>query len=200
MFNLKNFMSEINTVDGWQTLEEMVGLLHFSLLIDNIDGEIVEIGSFKGKSTICIATGSKLLSSKKRPIYAVDPFKHSDDKQHFISMYEKDYFNDFWHNIEAFELEDFVLPIKKYSTDAQEEIPQNIAGIFIDGDHSYQGISTDINLYINRVVPGGIIAFHDYNNPHHPDVTKAVDELLLNQNFIVKGDFDLLRIIQKCAN
>ena len=33
--------------------------------------------------------------------------------------------------------------------------------LFIDGDHSYQGVSTDFRLYSPLVRPGGIIAFHD---------------------------------------
>lgn len=33
--------------------------------------------------------------------------------------------------------------------------------LFIDGDHSYDGVKQDYNLYSNLVKPGGIIAFHD---------------------------------------
>jgi len=33
--------------------------------------------------------------------------------------------------------------------------------LFIDGDHSYSGVSTDFCLYAQLVKPGGIIAFHD---------------------------------------
>jgi predicted O-methyltransferase YrrM len=33
--------------------------------------------------------------------------------------------------------------------------------LFIDGDHTYQGVSQDFELYHPFVQPGGIIAFHD---------------------------------------
>lgn len=33
--------------------------------------------------------------------------------------------------------------------------------LFIDGDHSYSGVSTDFKLYSRLIRPGGIIAFHD---------------------------------------
>jgi predicted O-methyltransferase YrrM len=33
--------------------------------------------------------------------------------------------------------------------------------IFIDGDHSYEGVKTDFQLYGKLVRPGGIIGFHD---------------------------------------
>jgi hypothetical protein len=36
--------------------------------------------------------------------------------------------------------------------------------IFIDGDHSYEGVSSDIDAWISHVEPGGILCGHDYNN------------------------------------
>lgn len=36
--------------------------------------------------------------------------------------------------------------------------------LFIDGDHTYNGVTTDFNLYYPLVRPGGIIGFHDTNS------------------------------------
>ena len=33
--------------------------------------------------------------------------------------------------------------------------------LFIDGDHSYEGVSRDFALYSSLVRPGGLVAFHD---------------------------------------
>lgn len=33
--------------------------------------------------------------------------------------------------------------------------------LFIDGDHSYEGVKADYRLYSPFVAPGGLIAFHD---------------------------------------
>lgn len=33
--------------------------------------------------------------------------------------------------------------------------------LFIDGDHSYEGVSSDFNLYSTLVRPGGLVGFHD---------------------------------------
>jgi predicted O-methyltransferase YrrM len=38
--------------------------------------------------------------------------------------------------------------------------------IFIDGDHTYNGVKTDFNLYKQLLSPRGIIAFHDVD-PNH---------------------------------
>jgi predicted O-methyltransferase YrrM len=40
--------------------------------------------------------------------------------------------------------------------------------LFIDGDHSYEGVRSDFETYTSLVRPGGIIAMHDIAPPH-PD-------------------------------
>ena len=48
--------------------------------------------------------------------------------------------------------------------------------VFIDGDHSEQAVTLDAYLARKLVRPGGIIVFHDYNNPA-VEVTRAIDKL-----------------------
>jgi cephalosporin hydroxylase len=62
--------------------------------------------------------------------------------------------------------------------------------LFIDGDHSYQGVINDFNLYEPLVVKGGYIIFDDYNDPiHSPEVKYAVDNIIskLNSDYIIIG-------------
>ncbi len=37
--------------------------------------------------------------------------------------------------------------------------------IFVDGDHSFEGVNRDFNNYLQMVRPGGCIAFHDIAAP-----------------------------------
>lgn len=39
--------------------------------------------------------------------------------------------------------------------------PDGVDFLFLDGDHRYEGIRRDFDLYRHRVRPGGMIAFHD---------------------------------------
>lgn len=48
--------------------------------------------------------------------------------------------------------------------------------VFIDADHSYQGVSTDIAAWLPKVKPGGLIGGHDYDHPDQGEVKRAVDE------------------------
>ena len=74
-----------------------------------------------------------------------------------------------------------------HHTNTKDEVLKILNGdlldfLFIDGDHSYYGVSTDWKLYKDLVRPGGSIAFHDINDTkHHRDldvwVGKFWDEL-----------------------
>lgn len=63
------------------------------------------------------------------------------------------------------------------SEEAAREIENNsLDYVFIDADHSYEGVKKDIRLWRPKVKPGGWIGFHDYDHPRLPGVKKAVDE------------------------
>jgi predicted O-methyltransferase YrrM len=47
--------------------------------------------------------------------------------------------------------------------------------LFIDGDHSMAGVTSDFRLYSNMVRPGGVVAFHDITG--HADVREFFDAL-----------------------
>jgi len=52
--------------------------------------------------------------------------------------------------------------------------------VFIDGDHSYDGVRADWQIWTPLVRPGGLVAFHDTwpnGDRHEPGVTRLVDEL-----------------------
>jgi predicted O-methyltransferase YrrM len=53
--------------------------------------------------------------------------------------------------------------------------------LFIDGDHTLNGVKLDFNIYSPMVKSGGYIVFDDYNDiEFSPEVKVAVDELLSN--------------------
>jgi len=49
--------------------------------------------------------------------------------------------------------------------------------VFVDGDHSYNGVKKDIEMWLPKVKPSGWIGGHDYDHPRLPGVKKAVDEM-----------------------
>ena len=69
------------------------------------------------------------------------------------------------------------------SQEIGESWPYEVDFIWIDGDHSYEGVKGDILVWAKRVIPGGVMAFHDCFDgeppPHNPSgAGKAVRELM----------------------
>jgi glycosyltransferase involved in cell wall biosynthesis/predicted O-methyltransferase YrrM len=134
-------------------------------------GEIVEIGSCFGRSTIFLAAGAR--HSNHGNVWAIDP--HTGDiawDLGRVSTYEV-----FLRNIRKFGVENRVKPLKMTSKEAAQGwngAPIRI--LFIDGWHSYDAVTEDINLWFPYVISGGLIIFDDYPNPEFPGVRQAVDE------------------------
>ena len=59
---------------------------------------------------------------------------------------------------------------------ADSHIRKGIDILFIDGDHSYEGVASDLRLFAPKLRLGGYLVCHDYQRESLPDVTKAVDE------------------------
>jgi cephalosporin hydroxylase len=63
-----------------------------------------------------------------------------------------------------------------------EEVRRLLGGrpvdfLFIDGDHEYEGVRRDFELWSPLVAAGGLIAFHDVNESHWPGVVRLWNEL-----------------------
>jgi len=92
--------------------------------------------------------------------------------------------------------------LEGYSTD--KDILANMKGVkvsvlFIDGDHTYQGVKSDYELYAPVVEEGGYIIFDNYNDYFWPEVKLYCDELLSNPNCRVCNPiiFNRSLIVQK---
>ena len=118
---------------------------------------IVEIGSWKGRSTIWLAFGS--LSSNKAKVYAIDP--HTGSPEHKKIHREVWTFEEFKQNIKKAGLQDCVIPVLKTSAEAAIDFNKKIGLIFIDGNHAYKMVKKDYQLWFPKLIDGGIIAFHD---------------------------------------
>lgn len=110
-------------------------------------------------------------------LYGIDPFAHREGVSDVINFDQQDFD----------EICKFVLKklspfgnrfkfIRKLSVQAAADVPDNLDFVYIDGDHSYQGVSDDLCAWTKKVKAGGVIAGHDYNHPNLPGVKRAIDE------------------------
>jgi predicted O-methyltransferase YrrM len=62
------------------------------------------------------------------------------------------------------------------SKGAAAEWSEPIDMLFIDAEHTYEALKSDIEAWWPHLKPGGILAIHDYRDAQFPGVTKAFDE------------------------
>ena len=75
------------------------------------------------------------------------------------------------------------------SEEASNEIEdESIDIVFIDADHSYEGVRDDIMYWAPKVKSGGIVCGHDYDVPRFPGVRKAVLEFFEEKYVQVVSD------------
>jgi predicted O-methyltransferase YrrM len=139
----------------------------------------VEIGRFKGGSTFLIASamnGGKLISLDL----------------HLKMMLKKKggiYDKELKKSLESAGLRNRVDLIVADSKSYHNE-DLSVDFLFIDGDHTYEGVKSDFLHWVDAVKPGGHILLHDAASlrPHttvHTGVEKLVKELRQSDNLII---------------
>jgi len=79
--------------------------------------------------------------------------------------------------------------IKKFSVDAVKEFKDGeLDFVFIDGNHSYQYVKEDIEIWTPKVRIGGIVSGHDYykTKSGNVGVIQAVDEYVKEHGYTLK--------------
>lgn len=132
---------------------------------------IVEVGSAHGASSTILAEAAQEL---KGSLYCIDSFPEDYYGQEKFGEYG---YQAFKKNV-LDKYGKLVTFIRGTSSDVKDaQFGGAIDILFIDGDHSYQGVRNDLRILIPKLRSGGYVAFHDYNNnAAFPGVKKAADE------------------------
>lgn len=78
-----------------------------------------------------------------------------------------------------------VILLKGLSKEMANHIEDNSLGlVYVDADHSYEGVKEDIETYWPKLVTNGIMAFHDYENLGY-GVNRAVKEFTKGEGIVV---------------
>ena len=161
--------ARIEPVPGWFTVPEAGALLGAAVeALTRTPGphQIVEIGSFSGRSTIVLGSAVQALSPGST-VHAIDP--HEGCVVGAGSTADR-----FVRNIAAAGLDDHVNMIKEFSFDVAWDQP--ISLLFIDGLHDFASVAIDLFHFEQYIEDGGLVAFHDYE-PGWPQVVSFVDQL-----------------------
>jgi GT2 family glycosyltransferase len=154
--------------DGWFYEQDIIA---YRKLVNEIPdgGTICELGSWKGRS---ICSVSDLIRLKRLKVLIVDTFKGSENEGNaHIEAKDKDIRKQFEENVKKFNIEPIIYEMT--TDEASEKINEHIDLVFIDADHSYEGVKNDIIKWKGKAKK---LAGHDYGS--WESVTKAVNESL----------------------
>jgi predicted O-methyltransferase YrrM len=157
------------TIEGWLTDAE--GELLFRLARSCPDGlPIVEIGSWKGKSTVWLAGGVRDRSLTK--VFAIDPHEASleDPAARTLDALRA--------NLARAEVSGTVVPIVTGSHDAAPGFIETPGVIFVDGSHLEEAVRIDLDDWFPKLADGGVLALHDVLNDRWSGPRRALRGLL----------------------
>jgi MMP 1-O-methyltransferase len=172
----KKLLKIINRIPGWLSEKEAVFLEKQSLRTQKLPGVIVEIGSYCGKSTICLAQGVG-------KVYAIDPHKGFVEN----SRRYKPTFNNFKKNITEANMSRKIVPIVKTSKVAAKDWNKKIRFLFIDGLHDEINANLDFNLWNKHLIRNGVIAMHDSFCRWGGSEKVAVKKIVISKDFYKIG-------------
>jgi predicted O-methyltransferase YrrM len=157
--SLPEVMERVADVDGWMTPGQAATLYDAARRCPP-DGRIVEIGSFRGRSTIVLASAA----APGVEIVAIDPHAGNDRGPQEIEGYEEEADDDhrnFLANLAAAGVVERVRHVRSFSDDAHAHVADPIDVLYIDGAHRYRPALADIRSWGRRVADGGTLLIHD---------------------------------------
>lgn len=141
-------------------------------------GIFVEIGTWFGASTVYLASQIKK-NNKDIKIHAVDNFTANGSGPILEGIVKENggnFYNIFLNNLKDHHVDDIVNVIQGDSTDSSSLFDSaSLDFVYIDANHQYDKVNSDIEAWKTKIKPGGIISGHDYDKSHW-GVTKAVNE------------------------
>lgn len=146
-------------------------------------GAVAEVGTFEGEFARCL-----LDALQPSTLLLIDPWEGvvGSGDEHGNGYREVDMPGAYGRLAATLGADPRVLLVRAYSADAVSSVEDgSLDAVYIDGDHSYEGVKNDLRAFWPKVRPGGIIAGHDYEmnmqrarTRYEFGVKRAVDEFL----------------------
>ena len=131
-------------------------------------GPCLEIGSYCGRSTICIGTACR---ESGQVLFTIDHHRGSEEQQPGEEYFDPALFDPVAGRVDTYRyfretltragLDDTVVPIVCRSELAAQAWGTPLSFIFIDGGHSPDAVSADFRCWSPYLLAGGWLVFHD---------------------------------------
>lgn len=152
-------LASVADVEGWMSPDQARRL--YDAARSAAPGQrIVEIGSFRGRSMIVLASAAE----PGVELVAIDPHAGNDRGPQEIEGFAAEAQDDhavFNRNLAAAGVADRVRHVRSFSDTALVDVPGAVQVLYVDGAHRYAPARADIRDWGNRVEPGGTMLIHD---------------------------------------
>ncbi len=162
-----NLPTDLELIKGFLAPDEAAALYEHALDVCSL-GPVLEIGSYCGKSTICLGLACQ---RKGSTVFALDHHRGSEEHQrgemfHDPDLYDSsaevfDSFREFRRNVDSAGLAEVVVPVVAGSEAVARYWNTPLGMVFIDGGHSLEAALADYRCWAAHVARGGILAIHD---------------------------------------
>lgn len=166
-------------------LENEARFLGFLAACTPAKGRIVEIGSFKGRSTVMLAKVAAHYGLGQ--VVAIDPHNFNLSEKTEVSSEAmarpastKDDFLNSLRTAGVMKHVEFHHALSKHVSSSWNA---PIRLLWIDGDHTYRGAKDDFDGFAPHMTPGGVIALHDALNAFSGPIRVFVEEMLRSKQF-----------------
>jgi predicted O-methyltransferase YrrM len=146
---------------GPQSQRALAGLV---AKVAELDGDIVEVGCWEGRSTIALAD-----ACFPARVHAVDTWQGSPGEISAELAQERDILATFLANTHGRNIDVFIMGWRDYF----EKYRDPVRFLHIDGAHDYESVAGNIDAALPLMVPGSVMCGDD---AHHPPVQQATAE------------------------
>ena len=174
----------LKKIEGWLFGVEAAELFEISSRIKSTRPVVCEIGVWKGKSSYVFASAMREIGGM---VYSIDPFNgdgddeskgdyHREMKKLRVTLLEN-----FENTMDKYGLRRYVNILPMTSETARSKFSEPaIDRLFIDGDHEYESVKKDYELWSPLVPPGGTIVLHDVGAVHVDGPKRIMREYIVH--------------------
>ncbi len=185
-------------IENHEDIQDLQGIYKIMFLLqcvketDQLEGDIIELGSYKGGNAIMIAKFLKQIGSKKK-VYACDTFEGIPYEDDFVGnpkgkgLLSDTNFDFVLKQIKKYGVDDKIFLLKGLFSDTLNDLTtRKFSLVFIDCN-VYASTKFAINFVYPRLVNDGVLISHSYGVQKGPEdksqwgETVAVDEYLSNK-------------------
>lgn len=180
-----------NQIDGWLHASEGIHLYETALAVPSKPGRIVELGTWRGRSTVAIGLAAREVGAF---VTSIDDYSGVPGAQRQPDV------DAARANLQAFGLQNIVRLIVGDTQARAQRWPksQPLDMLFVDAGHDEEQVYADALAWLDNCRVAAHVLFHDHV-PAWPGVVKAVARLADEGRIVVKGQYGSIAHCMKTA-